>query len=138
MATSAFSSNVFPIRGPLLAGGIISVLPICLGINGIFRPQSARAILGLPEPAPADRKLVHGLVRLYGVRNLSMGMASAIMTYFGHTKALAWYMLGSSVVAFVDGFVAKEVTGTGEWPHWVFVVASVGLSRWLLASSASQ
>jgi hypothetical protein len=132
MAATSFP----PGRLPLLAAGGLTVLPIGLGINAMFRPQSALSIFQFPLPStPADQRLALGLFRMYGARNFSMGMAAGIMAYHGHAKALGWYMIGSSVVAFVDGVASKEVIGSGEWAHWVFVSVSVGLGAWLLSST---
>jgi hypothetical protein len=115
------------------ASAAASALAFGVGTNALLRPRSGLALLQLPAPsAPTDRKLVENLIRMYGVRNLSMGLAAGIMTYFGHARALGWYILGSSVVAIVDGIVSREVTGGGEWNHWIFVSASVGLSGSLL------
>ncbi|RSH90801.1 hypothetical protein EHS25_009976 [Saitozyma podzolica] len=103
---------------PLLiyAPGAVSCLPIALGINALIRPSSPLELLGWPIPTdPYGKKLALNLMRVYGGRNIALGLSMAIPAYFGHRKALGWMVLGSSVVAIVDGFQAErqgKETGT--------------------------
>jgi hypothetical protein len=117
-----------------IVGGI-SVFPIVLGINAIARPQTALEILQFPAPiGPADQKLVDNMMRVYGARNISMGLAQGITAYFGHAKAVAWILIANSITAIVDGFVSKDQIGGGEWNHWGFLSVSFGLASLLLGA----
>jgi hypothetical protein len=114
--------------------GAFSALAVGLGVNAIFRPQSAlEDIFKFPAPtAPSDQKLVYNLMRIYGGRNIAMALTSGITAYFGHTKALGWILIAMSVPATVDGFVSKDQVGSGQWSHWYFTAVSIGLGSALL------
>jgi hypothetical protein len=72
---------------------------------------------------------------MYGIRNMSIGLAAGLMGYFGHYRALGWYLLGSSAVAAVDGVASNEATGDKGLAHWAFVVPAVGLAYAYLSMS---
>ena len=131
-STSTLGLSGLPQTLLTVAPFLLSAQTIALGTNALFRPSSGLAILGLPPPSSSatarDQRLVHGLVRMYGIRNMSMGLAAGLMGYYGHYKALGWYLLGSSAVAALDGVVNNEVLGVSGWAHWVFVLPAVGLS----------
>jgi hypothetical protein len=114
--------------------GAFSALAIGLGVNAILRPRSAlEDTFKFPAPtAPSDQKLVDNLMRIYGGRNIAMALASGIATYFGHTKALGWILIGMSVPATVDGFVSRDQIGSGQWSHWYFTAVSLCLGSALL------
>jgi hypothetical protein len=118
------SSTIQPSQSPLLstlATGT-AIIPITFGINALFRPHSALSILGFPSPAsPADRALAHGLVAIYGARDIFSGAAIIATVAFGSPRALGCVLLSAAGVAAVEGVVARVVVGTGEWGHWVFV-----------------
>ncbi|KAK6526569.1 hypothetical protein TWF694_005151 [Orbilia ellipsospora] len=108
---------------------------IGLGINAILRPRTALEMLSFPTPTtPADKKLVDNLMRIYGARNLIMGWSMGVTAYLGHTMALGWIFIGSSVVALVDGFVSKDQIGKGQWNHWQFIMVSVPLGSVLVGA----
>ncbi|GFZ50537.1 hypothetical protein JCM24511_08294 [Saitozyma sp. JCM 24511] len=120
---------------PLLiyASGAVSCLPIALGINALIRPSSPLELLGWPIPTdPYGKKLALNLMRVYGGRNIALGLSMAIPAYFGHRKALGWMVLGSSVVAIVDGFVSRDVIGGGEWGHWGILPITMALGAALV------
>lgn len=129
-STSTYSLYGLPRTLLTLAPFALSFQAFCLGTNGLLRPQSGLAILGLPSPRSADehdQHLLHGLVRLYGIRNMSIGLAAGLMGYYGQYRALGWYLLGSSTVALVDGVVSNELQAGSGWAHWVFVLPAVAL-----------
>jgi Domain of unknown function (DUF4267) len=127
------STNISQSISLRVAAGSISAIMVGLGVNAIFRPQTALELLQFPKAAtPADQKLVDSLMRIYGARNIAMSLGQGITAYFGHTKALAWILLGNSIVAIVDGFISKDQIGRGEWNHWGFIPVSVGLGSALL------
>ena len=102
---------------------------------GLFKPRVALKNFQFEAPAAdEDKKLVDNLMRIYGVRNLSMGTTGLIIAYFGDRKSLAWMFITGSIVAIVDGFVSKAQIGRGEWNHWGFVSISLGLGSALLGA----
>jgi hypothetical protein len=116
-----------------IASGVISVFACGVGVNAILRPQTALKLLEFPTPAASsDQKLVNNLMRIYGARNIAMGLSTAITAYLGHTTALGCIFFGNSIVAVVDGFVSRDQIGRGEWNHWGFLSISFGLGSALL------
>lgn len=129
------SSGHQPSQAPILPtlATITAIFPITFGINALFRPHSALSILGFPAPAsPADRALAHGLVAIYGARDISMGTAVIATVVFGSPRALGCILLVSAGVAAIEGVVARTVVGAGEWGHWTFVPVLGGMGAALL------
>ena len=79
-----------------------------------------------------DKKLVDNLMRIYGVRNVGVGLAIGITAYLGDVWSLAWIIISCSTMAIVDGIVSKDQIGRGEWIHWGFFIVSIGLGSALL------
>lgn len=84
-------------------------------------------------PEPKGQKLTCSLVRIYGVRQASMGLASLALWWAGEHRLMGVFMLVNTPIAIVDGFVSRWQTGGGEWGHWGFIpvglVLTVGLLR---------
>lgn len=98
-----------------------SLFPLCLGINALIQPRSALSVLEFAPPSSdADKKLVDNLLRLYGVRDVFLGLSIITVTFLGHKKATGWLLLWGSGVVTMDGVVAGDQIGRGEWNHWSF------------------
>jgi hypothetical protein len=115
MATPRISQS----RALLFAASIFATIFVGFGINAILRPENALEFFEFQELAStADKKLLDGLMIVYGVRDIFMGLAIYSTAYFGNRKALGWILIAGSGVAFVDGLVCKTQVGKGEWNHW--------------------
>ncbi|CAJ0544501.1 Ff.00g036480.m01.CDS01 [Fusarium sp. VM40] len=106
----------------LRAAQIISLTPAFFGINLVTRPEATLQQLQFPIPAdPQARKLVRGITRIYGSRNLVISFLFFNITLTGDIKLISLAYLGGAAMALTDGFVARSVMGHGEWQHWPFV-----------------
>ncbi|RDB15824.1 hypothetical protein Hypma_003688 [Hypsizygus marmoreus] len=124
MATSRFSqSPSLPI-----AASVFATIFVGFGINAILRPQNALEFFEFEAPAASDKKVVDGLMIIYGARDIFMGLAIYSATYFGDRKSLGWILIAASGVAFVDGAVCRAQVGKGEWNHWSYapILTAVG------------
>ncbi|KAF8951613.1 hypothetical protein BDZ97DRAFT_1601123, partial [Flammula alnicola] len=123
MATSSFSQS----PSLLIAASVF----VGFGINAILRPRHALKFFEFEAPASvSDKKLVDGLMVIYGARDIFMGLAIYSTAYFGDRKSLGWILIAGSGVAFVhvDGAVCRAQVGKGEWNHWSYapILTAVG------------
>ncbi|KAJ5462890.1 hypothetical protein N7475_007834 [Penicillium sp. IBT 31633x] len=101
-----------------LAAGFIATLWIGFGVNAILRPDHALTFFEFQPPtSAADKQMVDSLMAIYGVRDLFMGVAIHLASYFGTRSTLGWMIIAASSVAFADGFVCWT-HGQGQWNHW--------------------
>lgn len=121
----------------------LGLLSSAVGTNALLSPRSGTEIFGLkPVADEQGNKLTDGLARVYGIRNVAMGITTIAVWWFGRGTAgpvrMAWrQMLGLMMVAGVatpiaDGWVVKELTDKGEWNHWIFGPISLVLGGSLL------
>jgi len=95
---------------------VFGLIPCALGINAILRPRTALDIFQFPLPtSPEAQKLTDNLLRIYGARDISMGLATLIAWYFDDRKVLGWLMISGCVVTTVDGWVSRMQIGKAEW-----------------------
>lgn len=118
------------------ATAVLNILPVFSGLNAILRPASALSVLGFPTPPPEPKgqKLSDSLVRMYGVRQATMGLASLALWWAGEHRLMGVFMLVNSPVAIVDGLVSRWLTGGGEWGHWGFIPVGLMLTAGLLGA----
>ncbi|EJT68866.1 hypothetical protein GGTG_13575 [Gaeumannomyces tritici R3-111a-1] len=91
-------------------GGIVTGF----GVNAMVRPAHALTFFGFAPPkAPSDRRVVDGLVAVYGARDVFMGAAVFAAGLNGHASTLGWLLLAIGAVAAVDGLVCRA-HGTGS------------------------
>ena len=132
------SSIISPSSLPYVANtaAVIGLIPTAIGICAILRPQLGLSILQFPTPtAPKVRTLVHGLIRIYGARDLAIGLTTLAIWHFGGAgqgNEVGCMILGCSTLAgvllvAVDGWMSKVVIGRGEWNHWGGIPIGLGL-----------
>ncbi|OIW28727.1 hypothetical protein CONLIGDRAFT_390539 [Coniochaeta ligniaria NRRL 30616] len=101
-----------------LASHALATLWIGFGINAIVRPANALTFFEWNPPASkADADVLNGLLAVYGVRDIFMGLALYSAAVWGTKKSLGWTMIAASAVAFADGYICS-VHGQGQWNHW--------------------
>ena len=112
---------------------ILSFFPTIVGLRILIEPQFALRVLQFPTPSSAaDRNLVYGLVRLFGARDLAIGVTAMALWYYGHRKSLGAAILSGAILTVTDGIVSGQVIGKGQWIHWGFVPLNLGLGLGLL------
>jgi Domain of unknown function (DUF4267) len=112
-----------------VVASVFATIFIGFGVNAILRPQNALEFFEFEVPASAsDKKVVDGLMIIYGARDIFMGLAIYLTAYFGDRKLLGWILIAGSGVAFVDGAVCRVQIGKGEWNHWSYapILTAVG------------
>ncbi|KAJ9635315.1 uncharacterized protein PV06_09362 [Exophiala oligosperma] len=113
----------------------LSVFPLLFGVNAMFRPTAHLQALGFPlHDEPTAKKLNLALMRIWSVRNLSVGFLLALIWNTGDERLMAKGLGAGVAMSLTDGFVSRLLTGGGETQHWIFppVVAVVmaGLYGW--------
>ncbi|GKU07572.1 hypothetical protein FLAG1_10442 [Fusarium langsethiae] len=106
-----------------------------LGLNASFRPDAHLKALEFPIPKdPEARKFSHALMRIWGIRNISVGLLIALIWTSGDEILMAKALSISITLPVTDGFVSRIIIGGGETQHWVFppllAVFSAGLFGW--------
>ncbi|EEP75417.1 predicted protein [Uncinocarpus reesii 1704] len=128
MATSRLSQS----PSLRIAASITAAIFVGFGVNAILRPDHALTFFEFAPPAaPADRKVVDGLMAVYGARDIFMGLAMYSALWFGTTKSLGWTVLGAGAVAFADGAVCWS-QGGGQWNHWGYTPLVMAIGSVLL------
>jgi hypothetical protein len=130
MASSILSptSQVLP-----NTAAVIGLVPIALGVNAILRPRSGLSILEFAAPKePETQKLVDNLIRIYGARDVAIGVPILLSWHFGDRRLLGWLLITGAFTACVDAWATKLQNGKGEWNHLPFSVIGVGLGGGIL------
>ena len=116
-----------------IAANVFATIFIGFGINAIIRPRHALEFFDFQAPtSPLDQNVVDGLMVVYGVRDIFMGLAIYAASFCGNRKALGWILLASCGVAIVDGAVCKIYAGKGEWGHWSYAPAIAVIATGIL------
>lgn len=130
MATSIFSPTSQALPN---TAAVIGLVPIALGINAILRPRSALGLLEFPTPKePESQKTVDNLMRIYGGRDVAIGVPMLLSWYFGDREVLGWLLITGALTASVDAWATRLQNGKGEWNHLPFAVVGVGLGGGIL------
>ncbi|KAJ5239336.1 hypothetical protein N7468_003955 [Penicillium chermesinum] len=99
----------------------LGIMLISLGTNATLRPQAHLRSLGFPVPSePQAKTFSHALMRIWGVRNISVGLLVSLLWSTGDEKLLAKGLCAALTLPVTDGFVSRLVIGGGETQHWVF------------------
>ncbi len=126
------SVNPYIVRGALG----IALLPGFFGLNALLRPEAALRSVQFPVPSatadPQSRKLVRGLMRIYGIRNVVFTYFLTLTWYRGDVRLLGFGLLGALPLVLTDGLVSREIIGGGEWSHWGFAPVIAGVAAGLL------
>ncbi|KII86924.1 hypothetical protein PLICRDRAFT_274211 [Plicaturopsis crispa FD-325 SS-3] len=129
MAPTPLSESAFL----LIAASAIATIFVGFGVNAILRPLNALEPFEFQSLALAsDKRLVEGLLVIYGVRDIFMGVAIYATAYFRARKPLGWILIGGSGVALVDGIVCLTQVGKGQWNHWGYAPMVTVLGSLLL------
>lgn len=118
---------------------VISLIPTTLGITAMLRPRHMLKLLHFPSPKDAEaQKVVDNLVRMFGGRDLALGLFVLAARYFGNREVLGWIMVAGSVAPAVDGWATRLQLGQREWDHWPFIVVNLALGGGMLGWFGGQ
>ncbi|KAL3965633.1 hypothetical protein ACCO45_002637 [Purpureocillium lilacinum] len=99
----------------------LATMLLGFGLNGLTRPDAHLKALGFPSHADlAAHKLNRALMRIWGVRNLTVGSLLAFIWNSGDEKLMGTSLCVVVALPVVDGFVSRLLIGGGELQHWVF------------------
>lgn len=112
---------------------VIGLVPTALGINAILRPRAALGLLEFAAPKePESQKLVDNLMRIYGGRDVAIGVPLLLAWYFEDRKILGWLLITGAFTASVDAWATRLQNGKGEWNHLPFAAIGVALGGGIL------
>ena len=121
-----FANTAAGVGGMVGAIGVTALLSPDTALTKIFEFPNVRGI--------QDRKTVSGLLQIFGIRDLALGLSVLAAWYHGcrHGDNTGYKTLGSilllgCLVSITDGLVSRKVIGKGEWRHWGFVPVLAGL-----------
>lgn len=99
----------------------ISLMLVGLGLNASFRPDAHLRALEFPVPSePLARKFSHALMRIWGIRNISVGLLLSVIWTAKDEGLMAKALCAVLTLPVTDGFVSRLVIGGGEFQHWIF------------------
>ena len=111
----------------------ITLLPGLLGINILLNPGGMMKAVEFPVPADApNRALSFSLMRMFGIRNISVSVLVMLIRSTGDEKLLGLSLVPLASMALLDGLMSKSLIGHGQWNHWALVPVLGGLSAGLL------
>ena len=113
----------------------LSLFLFPLGLNASFRPEAHLTALEFPIPKDAEaKKFAYALMRIWGIRNISVGLLLTLIWSSGDEKLMAKALGVTILLPVTDGFVSRIIIGGGETQHWVFppllALISAGLFGW--------
>lgn len=112
---------------------VLGIIPALPGLNGILRPDAALRSVGFPVARDAEsKKLVHALMRIYGMRNICVSSLMGLISTTGDETLMAMGLASVTMLGIVDGFVSRQLIGGGEWNHWSVSLVAGGLVAGLL------
>lgn len=119
----------------LLISLVFATITTSYGLTALLQPSSALTPFSFtfhPTSLSHDQHLIHGLLYLFGIRDIFMGFSIFVATYYGRKsregrKVLGWLLMGVGGVAFGDGWVCWMIVGRGMWNHWIWVPVGIGL-----------
>ena len=134
------ASIIPPTYLPYLANTALCMcsVPCFFGIGVLISPEWGLKQASWPIPTNSkDRTLVYGIMRLFGIRDLSLGLTVLAIWYYGEGvrgyKTLGWGMLAGALLPLTDGFVSRSMVRGPEWTmHWPFVPVMAGVGAGLL------
>ncbi|KAL2694744.1 hypothetical protein Neosp_001330 [[Neocosmospora] mangrovei] len=81
----SLTRDTFIYRGAL----VIGLLPSFFGLNSLLRPEGSLKSVEFPVPTdPESRKLVFGLMRIYGIRNVVVSFTLTLIWLTGNKRML--------------------------------------------------
>ncbi|EMC95908.1 hypothetical protein BAUCODRAFT_148763 [Baudoinia panamericana UAMH 10762] len=115
---------------------VIGIFPSVMGVACLINPRFGFSVFDQrPVSNPESQKLVDNLMRLFGARDVYLGLTNLIAWQLNDRVMLGYCTLLGTGVVIVDGLVQKWQTGEGEWRHWGFVpvtaLLGAGLAGWL-------
>ncbi|PNP81457.1 hypothetical protein FNYG_05263 [Fusarium nygamai] len=119
---------------PIIFNGSLGLglMLVGLGLNATLRPNDHLQRLEFPIPTePLAKKFSLALMRIWGIRNITVGVLISIIWTTGDEKLMAKALSAALAMPITDGFVSRIIIGGGETQHWVFppllVVMAAGL-----------
>lgn len=118
------------------ASAMCTAVPLLFfGFNGMLRPDNHLQALGFPlHSEPKAQKLNHALMRIWGIRNISVGFLLTMIWSTGNEQLMARCLGAMLAIPLTDGFVSRALIGGGEFQHWIFLPTVTfliaGLTGW--------
>ncbi|KAJ3468249.1 hypothetical protein MRS44_002314 [Fusarium solani] len=109
----SLTRDTFIYRGAL----VIGLLPSLFGLNALLRPEASLKYVEFPVPEdPESRKLVFGLMRIYGIRNVVVSFALALIWLTGNKRLVGLGLVGGLSMAIADGLQQYSPVPRGQPP----------------------
>ncbi|KAF5611941.1 hypothetical protein FCIRC_13139 [Fusarium circinatum] len=108
---------------PIIFNGSLGLglMLVGLGLNATLRPNNHLQNLEFPIPTePLAKKFSLALMRIWGIRNITVGVLISIIWNTGDEKLMAKALSAALAMPITDGFVSRIIIGGGETQHWVF------------------
>ncbi|KAF5241194.1 hypothetical protein FANTH_9190 [Fusarium anthophilum] len=108
---------------PIIFNGSLGLglMLVGLGLNATLRPNNHLKSLEFPIPTePLAKKFSLALMRIWGIRNITVGVLISIIWKTGDEKLMAKALGAALAMPITDGFVSRIIIGGGETQHWVF------------------
>ncbi|KAM0241424.1 hypothetical protein ACHAP5_007621 [Fusarium lateritium] len=96
---------------PIIFNGSLGLglILIGLGLNASFRPDAHLKNLEFPVPTePLAKKFSHALMRIWGIRNISVGLLISTIWATGDENLMAKALCISLALPITDGWIGEN------------------------------
>ncbi|KAF2119867.1 hypothetical protein BDV96DRAFT_641739 [Lophiotrema nucula] len=104
-----------------LATTVFGTITLGFGVHYIVNPAAAiyNFSPAITTPTqPNDVRTMKAILLLFGAKDVFVGIALLSAVLYGRPKMRGILRLALGLCAAYDGYVMKNLTGTGEWNHW--------------------
>ncbi|KAF5023433.1 hypothetical protein F66182_4533 [Fusarium sp. NRRL 66182] len=110
----------------------LGLMLVSLGLNAIVRPDAHLRNLEFPVQSETQaRGLSHALMRIWGVRNISVGLMIGLIWTTNDETLMAKGLCAALPLPIMDGFVSRMLIGGGEFQHWIFPPVLISMAAML-------
>lgn len=120
------SQSIRSVRSPVLSNvaAIVALLTTLFGAFAMLDPRTALKT-GFSNEPPVTleaQTLTDSLMRVFGARDMFLGLAVLGAWYNDDRKSLAWLCLLGTGVTMVDGLEQRKMGGGSPWSHWAATI----------------
>lgn len=121
----SFSRNLIVLALPTF----FSTIFLGFGLTYMLYPQTGYSLYGFSNAPsnPQEWAVMERVMVLYGAKDIFIAAAIFASTWFGTRKSAGLILIAGGACAGMDGWVVRGEAGTGEWNHWGYGSAMVGL-----------
>lgn len=99
---------------------LFGVIFLGFGLTYMIYPRTGYSLYGFSTgpTSQTDWEVMERVMVLFGAKDLFLGAAIVVSTWFGTRTSAGFILMAASACAGVDGYVVGKGAGTNHWNHW--------------------